>query len=326
MKAPRLFVILALSGVPNRAWAQDDVAVNDAYQQAADGLREFKAGHYDLALDNYTRAYSIVHLPALAVHIARANVRLGRFVTALRFYDEAVKLSDGVGDPKVQARARTDAQAEGRLLVLRIPKLIFRASGIAASAMYVNVDGARLPAEVYKSGWLVDPGSHQVTASFGTQQQSQWISVSEGQSRELTFTFQSPRPNATPVAQTAASATEASRDRSTMRTAAWVGFGVGGVGLLVSGVTGLLALSSRNRADSSGCDKQPRENSCYEGAVDNYNTYRTLAGVGFYTGLAGVVTGTALYLSAPRQKKSRDTTSIVLPWLGVGQVGAEGNF
>ena len=109
MKALRLFLILALVGVANVARAQDDAAIDDAYQKAADGLREFKAGHYSEALDNYTRAYSIVHLPALAVHIARANVRLGRFVTALRFYDEAVKLRDGIGAPQVQAGACTGA-------------------------------------------------------------------------------------------------------------------------------------------------------------------------------------------------------------------------
>jgi hypothetical protein len=326
MKAPRLFVVLALSGVTNAAWAQDDAANDDAYQQAADGLREFKAGHYAQALDSYTRAYSIVHLPALAVHIARANVSLGRFVTALRFYDEAVKLSDGVGDPRVQARARTDAQAEGRVLLLRIPKLVLQVSGVAASATSVSVDGARLPADAYKSGWLVDPGSHQVTASFGTQQQSQWISVSDGQSRELVFTFQSPHASATPFGQVPVSAAEASRESSTMRTAAWVGFGVGGTGLLMSGIAGLLAMRSSNHADETGCSSPTRSNNCDETAVGNYRTYRTLAGVGFYTGLAGVVTGTALYLSAPRQKKSRETTAVVLPLVGLGLVGAEGKF
>ena len=192
--------------------------------------------------------------------------------------------------------------------------------------MSVSVDGAKLPHEVYKSGWLVDPGSHQVTASFGTQQQSQWISVSEGQSRELVFIFQPISASATPMAEAPVSSAAANREPSTMRTAAWVSLGVGGTGLLVSGIAGLLALSSRSSADETGCNNQPRANGCHEGAVGNYKTYRTLAGVGFYTGLAGVVTGTALFLSAPRQKKSRESTSVVLPLLGLGLLGAEGKF
>jgi hypothetical protein len=326
MKALQLFVSLALVSVANVARAQDAAAIDDAYQKAEDGLREYKAGHYSQALDNYTRAYSIVHLPALAVHIARANVRLGRFVSALRFYDEAVKLSDGVGDPQVQARARTDAQAEGRVLLPRIPRLVFRVSGVTAASTTVNVDGAQIPIELYEAGWLVDPGSHQVTANFGAQRQSQWIAVSEGQLRELTFTFQPPPGNERLVAKAPVSSAEASQAPSTLRTAAWVSFGVGGTGLLVWGITGLLAVSSRNSANSTGCNQEIREASCDEGAIGNYQTYRTLAGVGFYTGLAGVVTGAALYLGAPQQKKSRETTAVVLPWFGLGAVGAEGRF
>ena len=318
MKALRFLVILALVDVPKTAWAQDEAAIDEAYQKADGGLREFKLGHYSEALDNYTRAYAIVHLPALAVHIARANVRLGRFVTALRFYDEAIRLSDGVGDPQVQARARTDAQAEGRLLVPRVPKLVFRVSGVAASAMNVKVDGAQLPAEVYKSGWLVDPGSHQVTASFGTQQQSQWISVSEGQFRELAFTFVAP-----PLTKSSNVRTEV-QSTSTMRKAAWASFGLGGAGLLVWGTAGTVALNKSSHLNSLQCGgNQPP---CPSKDRDSYDNWKTAATVGFYAGVAAVLTGAILYFAEPKQKKSRDSVARVVPWANFGSAGVEGRF
>jgi len=326
MKALRLFVILALVTVANVARAQDEAAIDDAYQKAGDGLREFKAGHYSEALDNYTRAYAIVHLPALAVHIARANVRLGRFVTALRFYDEAVKLGDGVGEPKVQARARTNAQAEGRVLALRIPKLVFRASGIAASGMNVKIDGAQLPAEGYKSGWLVDPGSHQVTASFGTQQQNQWISVSEGQVRELTFAFISPALSRTGSRSLAEPNDESLKVQpiSTMRKVAWASFGLGGAGLLVWGVAGAVALNKSNHLKSLQCGGN--QHPCPSAERENYDNWKTAATVGFYVGTAAALTGATLYFAEPKQKKSRDSKPRVVAWAGVGSVGVEGQF
>ncbi len=320
--AAMLFACLVFATQPSLA--QDDAAVNDAYELAAQGLAAFNSGHFGEALDKYTRAYSIVKLPALAVHMARADVKLGRFVAAADLYQEATQLSDGVGEPTVQARNRGEAQVERSALLLRIPKLLIRVVGVESKAVSVQVDGATLPSESYESGWLVDPGTHKVTARFGNQQQEQIAAMLEGEARELRFTFEA-SPNKV-VGQPAQSGNTANAGTSTMRTAAWAGFGVGGAGLLVSGITGLLALSSRHRADSTQCNLQPRGSNCDQSAADRYGTYRTIAGVSFYTGLAGVITGTALYFGEPAQKKTRDAGVHVLPWLGLESAGVEGRF
>ncbi len=311
--------------VTSLARAQDDAAVNDAYELAAQGLSAFNAGHFGEALDKYTRAFSIVRLPALAVHMARADIKLGRFVAAADLYLEATELSDGVGEATVQARARGEAQVERAALLLRIPKLLIRIAGVDPKSVTVQVDGARFPPEAYESGWLVDPGTHKVTATNGNQQQEQIAAMSEGEARELRFTFEA-SPKQTTAEQPVQPGKSAENGASAMRTAAWVGFGVGGTGLLVSGVTGLLAISSRHRADSTQCNLQPRGSSCDQSAADRYGTYRTVAGVSFYTGLAGVIAGTALYFGEPRQKKTRDAAIHVLPWLGLESAGVEGSF
>ena len=313
-----------LVSVTQLSRAQDEAAVNDARELLAQGLSAFNAGHFGEALDKYTRAFSIMKLPALAVHMARADVKLGRFVAAADLYQEATQLGDGVGVPTAQSRARGEAQVERSALLLRIPKLLIRVVGVDPKAVSVQVDGATFPSESYESGWLVDPGTHKVTASFGNQLQEQMAAMLEGEARELRFTFEA-SPNKV-VGQPAQSGNTANAGTSTMRTAAWAGFGVGGAGLLVSGITGLLALSSRHRADSTQCNLQPRGSNCDQSAADRYGTYRTIAGVSFYTGLAGVITGTALYFGEPAQKKTRDAGVHVLPWLGLESAGVEGRF
>jgi len=306
------------------ARAQDDAAVNDAYELAEQGLSAFNSGHFGEALDKYTRAFSIVKLPALAVHMARADVKLGRFVAAADLYQAATQLGDGVGEASVQARARSEAQVERAALLLRIPKMLIRVLGVDPKSVTVQVDGATFPPESYESGWLVDPGTHKVTANDGNQQQEQMAAMIEGEARELRFAFE-----ASPKPMTAGQAVQPEKPAeggpSTMRTAAWVGFGVGGAGLLFWGTTGLVALSKSNHFKSLHCG-QPGQQLCDPNETNSYNTWKTLSGVGFYTGAAGLLTGAVLYFAEPRQKRARDSVAHVLPWLGVGSAGVEGQF
>jgi tetratricopeptide (TPR) repeat protein len=309
---------------PRVSLAQDDAAVNEAYTMAAQGIAAFNDGQFAEALDKYTRAFSIVRLPALAVHMARADVKLGRLVAAADLYQQALQLGDGIGAPKVQARARAEAQVERAALLLRIPKLLIRVMGAPPARVKVQVDGATFPPESFESGYLVDPGTHNVTAAFGTQEQEQMAAMAEGAVRELLFAFQ---PTASPAVAPKPSSPEVDAERGTTsatRTAAWVSFGVGGTGLLFWGTTGLVALSKSNHLKSLNCGgSQPP---CPQDEKSSYGTWKALAGVGFYTGAAGLLTGAALLIAEPSKKKSRDSGALVLPWLGVGTAGVEGQF
>jgi tetratricopeptide (TPR) repeat protein len=308
-----------------KSFAQDDAAANDPYEMAFQGLVAFKAGQFAEALDKYTRAFSIVKLPALAVHMARADVKLGRFVAAAELYEQAMQLGDGVGDSKVQARARVDAQVERAGLLLRIPKLLIRIAGVEPATVSVQVDGARIPSEMFQSGWLVDPGTHKVSASIGTQQQEQLAAIAEGEGRELRFVFKA-KLGSESANNGVQFGKKAVGETSTMRTAAWASFGVGGAGLLFWGTTGLVAWSKSSHLKSEHCGQGSDQSTCPRDEEASYTRWKTLAGVGFYTGAAGLLTGAVLYFAEPNKRKSRDSNARVLPWLGVGSAGVEGQF
>jgi tetratricopeptide (TPR) repeat protein len=316
-----IFVSLVLLASAQRALANDEFSIDQAYQNAGQGLKEYKSGHYAQALDEYTRAYAIVRLPALAVHIARTNIKLGRFVVALRFYEEALTLGDGVGDPHVQARARAEAVTESSALRPRIPKIVIHPSGVATRAIKLQVDGIEIPADAYRTGWLVDPGAHQVTARLGALQQVRWVAVSEGEVRELHFAF--PAAGVTD-SQGLRSETTQPPITSLTRRIAWASLAIGGAGLLVWGTAGIVAWKKSDHLESLHCGA--RLPACPSNELDSYNRWKDAATVGFYTGAAALLTGATLYIAEPKQKKTRDSQGRVVPWLGIGSAGVEGQF
>jgi len=176
----------------------------------------------------------------------------------------------------------------------------------------------------YESGVIVDPGRHHIVANYGREKQEQLATLGEGESKEVQLTF---ADQSIALRETGKTSEVEHGSNSTLKTFTWVSLGVGGTGLLVSGVAGLVALSQQHRANDTGCNHQPyRASTCDETAMSRYGSFRTVAGVGFYTGLVGVVTGSVLYFGAPHQKKTRDAKLHMLPWVGIESAGIEGTF
>ncbi len=318
-------VIVALAiGVASPAWAGTDDNVNRAYDLAAEGLAAYKSGNYNDALSHFERAFEITHLPALAVHMARANVKLGHLVSALAIYRQTIQLGDGIGDADVQARARADAQVELNALTPRIPRIRITVTGVPSTSATVFVDGTKVPTESFAAGWLVDPGQHTVVAWNGKETVRKLATVVEGELAEIQLSFVPAMVAEETQPKRQSQGVEMSNGKAP--TLAWVSYGAGGVGLLVAGVATIGATLNRHYANETGCNREPRGSTCDEAAVNRYSTFRTIAVVSFYTGVAGVVAGTAFYFAAPHQKKSRDAKRHVLPWLGLESAGIEGSF
>jgi hypothetical protein len=319
------FFGLALAVIPHVASAQDDTAINEAYGKADQGLVEFNAGHYAEALERYTQAFALVKLPALAVHMARSNVKLGHLVEAKSLYEQAMLLGDSVGDPEVQARARSAAEAEKLQLVLRIPKLVIRTAGAPNTAVTVQVDGVDVPLQVCESGLLVDPGRHQVIGVFGRQRQGQSATVAEGDVRALSLEFTNDEPPEAPISSPRLTGTMVPAETTIWREAAWVSLGVGGASLLVWGTTGIVAWHKSSELKSLHCGHadEPR---CPAGENSSYESWRTAATVSFCTGVGAALLGAALYFVAPQQRTPRDSMAHVAPWVGINSAGIEGQF
>ncbi|HEY0466397.1 MAG TPA: hypothetical protein VGC79_19440, partial [Polyangiaceae bacterium] len=102
-------------------------------------------------------------------------------------------------------------------------------------------------------------------------------------------------------------------------------FGIGGVGLVVGGITGGLALSKAADCTDKVCPSQS--------VLDSANAMATISTISFGVGLAGVAVGTILLLTgnsssekAAAQTKRPAPQVAVQPWFGVSSVGLTGSF
>jgi hypothetical protein len=108
---------------------------------------------------------------------------------------------------------------------------------------------------------------------------------------------------------------------STRKTLAWVGIGVGAVGIAVGGITAGLASGKKSSIDG---DPNCQNNHCApseSGLVNSYDQLRTVSSVGFIAGGLLAATGVTLLLTAPRPSQVGAGL-----WFGVGSVGVAGRF
>jgi len=107
--------------------------------------------------------------------------------------------------------------------------------------------------------------------------------------------------------------------------APWIAFGVGGVGLAVGAITGGLALGKHSTLTTECPSGQCATNdSQAQSDLSSYHTMGAVSTVGFIVAGVGAAAGVILLITAP---KSQPTTGFtVSPTLGLGSVGAIGNF
>lgn len=136
------------------------------------------------------------------------------------------------------------------------------------------------------------------------------------------------QPAPSPPARTLATHSEpaSAGHADTRRAVAWVGLGVGGAGLVLSAVTGVMALSKRSSLDASGCT----DGHCYDDQdpdVGAYNRARTLAAIGAVVGIAGVAGGLVLMLTAPRSETTTPSSAAsVALWFNGTATGLAGRY
>jgi len=296
-----LLAALSLMTITELAHAEDARAISNAREAARQGLEAMQAGRFEEAAAKLLGAYQI-----------------------------------GSGDVAIQRDAQNQAETERDDLTPRIPKLTIAVVGSSTSLVAVEVDGVRVPNGLFTTGWQVNPGIAKISATVGSEHQQQQVEFSEGKTEQVTFRFEqsghgasamatatsggTPAPNVSPI-----TSKRHKSGGSTQRTAAWVGFGLGGAGLVLGGVTGLLAMSKRGQLDANGCS----ENQCdaaQAGAMDSYNRMRHLSTFGVIAGAAGITTGIVLWFTAPKRSSTTAMRPELTPWVGPGSAGLDGRF
>ncbi len=325
----------ALWSFSGAAYAQSEADRATARELAREGQTAFDRGDFETAADHFARADALVHAPTLLLALARAQNKLGKLVQSYESYSRIIREGVPEGSPAVFKKAYEEAKKEVEPVRARLGWVTIEIKGPANAR--VSIDDTAVPSAAVGVRRAVNPGSHVIKAEAdGFLPAEQSLSVTEGESAPVTLTLE-PDPNAgaQPVAgqNSAAGSSAAPTDiepppdaprasGSTTRTLAFVALGVGAAGLVVGGVTGMMAIGKRGDLDDSCPGGQ-----CPEGQRDNLDSYRTLGTVstiGFIVGGVGAATGVTLLLTS--KKGGEHARGQVDLRLGASGVAVHGNF
>jgi hypothetical protein len=258
-----------------------------------------------------------MNVPTTAFEVATTQAKLGKLVEARDTLLRMLTTPPRPDDPEPFNEARAKARALSQELLARLGSVVFTANVDEGDELDVKIDGETVPQAMLGLPFRVNPGKHQIVARSRGRNLSRELEVTEGQVVEASLTFeQSPpatarteRPAATPPASppspaalekrtlrpASASKTPTSAAQSSARPLAYVGAGIGAVGLAIGTAAGISAIFHKSSAQR-GCIK----NACPPSTWRDLQTAQNMAtasNVGFALGGAGLalVVGSLLW-------------------------------
>jgi hypothetical protein len=222
---------------------------------------------------------------------ARSLAKLGQLLAAMDIYEQTarVKLADDA--PEAYVTAVQTARVEIEELRTRVPRLKLSVLGTTnGDGAQVTIDDKPTPAALLGVERPVDPGLHHFAVHVGGQTRAvRDLTVVEGQSYQIELDAHPAQPS-TP-APSALAAQGASTGPISHKTLAYVGFGVGGLGLAVGTYTGLVALHHKSNLDSM-CHPDCPASSASE--IDAWRSNRTASWLSYGVGVAAAGAGVLL--------------------------------
>lgn len=331
-------------GVP--VLAASDADIETAKSAIKEGRARRAAGDLRGARDQFKAAWALVPTPRNGVELAEAHEALGELVEARRIYVDVTKLPPLAKESPESKDARKKADESAAALLKRIPSITIRLENTPKGASpIVTVDDADVPVDALAVPRMVNPGKHVVLVKLdGSQPKKSAFELSEGQTRVVTvdLTPDAPTPTKVPADSTLKPATATVVVPSSAPTTStkqpdtgvpssgpsaltWVGFSVGGAGLIIGSVTGIMALGK----DSTVKDNCPNQG-CPPAFHDDLNaakSYSTISTISFGVGLVGLGVGVWGLLSSPSAEANKPAAAAsVQPWIGIGTVGVTGAF
>jgi hypothetical protein len=175
-------LISSISGVSLAESDRDRAAARSA---ADAGVDAFEQGRYAEAVDLFSRAEQLVHAPPHLLFIARALVKLGRFVDARENYLKITREKLAPTAPAAFKRAQNDAETELAQVQPRIATVTVTVQGDASGAELL-MDRVTLPAAMIGIPFPVDPGTHVFAVRAGSDvSQDVTVRLSEGEKQAV---------------------------------------------------------------------------------------------------------------------------------------------
>jgi len=318
-----------------QARAQSDADRATARSLGQEGQQAFESKDYATAEDRFRRADKMVHAPTLVLGLARALAAESKYVEAQESYNRIIREGLPPGASDVFKHALDEAKKEVDAVTTKVGAVtitVKAAGGADIPDPQVVLDEHPINSASLGVRRAIDPGAHVLRATAdGYKPGELKFSMTEGGSADEPLTLEkdlSAPPVAAVPATTAAPAAVASTDMGppppskARKIAPWVAFGVGGAGLVVGGITGIVAMSKHSTL--SGECKPDCSSPTAQSDLSSYHTIGAISDVGFIVAGAGAAVGVILLVTQP---KAAPTTGLrVTPVIGLGSLGVTGSF
>lgn len=292
-------VVAALAAPP--AAPAEDESVKKAREEFRRGLALEAAGDYEGALKVYKAVALVKSTPAVRYHIAVCEENTGDWIGALGSYRLAA--ADAIESKVPDVAAESNAAIEK--LEPRVPKLVIK-RGEGAVAATILLDGKPLGSNSVSAPIPVNPGPHRVEGTAPNRKPATVeITAADGKTEEITITLEviptvdvvGPGGGATPPI-------EPKKKASALLPVGAVFVGLGGAGLVVSGVFYGLRASAISDLDAAcGADQQ----SCPEslrGTAEDGALYDSISTATVIAGGATAALGVTLLIVEAARKPS----------------------
>ena len=302
------------------AWAAPSKAERAmARKLAGEAMDLFAAGDYAAAHAKFEEADALVPAPTLQLRMARCLDKLDRLQEAATIYREVIAYELDRSAPAVHRQARKQAVPELAELLEQVPSVVVSVEGPNAALATVTLDGAPYGADQLGQEHALDPGVYRFEARVGDRVVTESVDLARGETERVVLALPmtlAPAPTPGP------NLGDAKRDDGVdpFVAAGWTAIGIGGVGLIVGGATGIAMLAKRDGLEDRCVDRR-----CPPEAHDDareFNRLRVTTTVGLVVGGLGLGAGLTLLLLAP-EPDHRDTVSVrpfISPF-GGGMVG-----
>ena len=305
-----------------------DLETARALYKEGKALRE--QGQVREAREKLKAAHALGQTPITGMELAKAHAALGELVEAREACLGIARIPVAADETDRSAAARAEAAQLAELLKPRIPAVVIRVPGGHAVPTVV-VDGQPIPVAALGQQRKVNPGRHDITATFADGRQSRvLVELREGETAEVNVPL--PPPGAPVVGTVPPPASTSSPPEATAAPRAvrrgglpaygWAGFSIAIAGLAVGSVTGMLSMSKSKDLENSCPDHQCPPQSHAD--LDDAKKLGTISNVAFGAGAIGLILG--ITGAVVGTDKPAPTSAFVSPWIGPGSAGLKGAF
>ncbi len=340
--AAAAFALVASSVDGAHAQSAENVAAARALGKK--GVTLARADKCAEALDPLSRAEELFHAPTILVELGYCQCVLGRVVEGTEALNRVARENLGDAPPPAFVAAQDRARKLLNEYQGKVASLVIHVDAPQDATFVVTVDGKEVPSALLGAPRPTDPGTHEVRAEGeGLAPAAQSVTLDEGGSGsvDLVLTATAPSeamaagqpqdPEEGPIEERHVQAVlvdDGSPPREPNRVPAYVGFGVGAVGIAAGTYFGFSAKSTKNELDDV-C----RGGSCpsgYDDEISGMTRDANLSTIGFAVGILGLGAGVYFWLTADSDANSAfnqcTDEPCIRPVVGLGQLGAQGVF